>query len=364
MGILTTEHGAGALAQALVASRSTVTVISALAPYHLTHIAHSHEHVDGVLALADLVEATKKPPVPSERSGPGPSDWLLADVARLLQAEGLAVRLRYGVGGQAIPMVVGGTRDRGYSIAVVTDEPPSGPRGSVRDRLRWQYRHLEALGWKVVPLWTIDVFMDPVAAAAQVKRALTGGDVEETSVAEVGTESQIEAEVEAAPEVAVQVADRTGPDIDAAEPTLFDDATLWGDALDTADEAEDDEAAVDEPTDDEADDDESDDEADDDESDDEADEPADEADDDDTAEGELDDADEPDSDLDGDESGSDEDHPSEEDTDPEPAVVEPSRVGVDRPLIPTRAWEDEDAAWGDAGASRDDEIKRDRPPHW
>ena len=276
LGILTTDHGAAALAQALVAGGSRVTVFTALAPHHLTHVASNCENAAGVMALAELVEAVDKPPVPSERSAPGPSDWLLADVARLLRAEGLAVRLRYGVGGQAIPMVVGDTRDRGYSVAVVTDEPPSGPRGSVRDRLRWQHRHLEVLGWRVVPLWTIDVFMDPVAAAAQVKRALRSEDAAE-----------------------------------AIEDEPVDDADE-----DEAD-ADEDEADADE---------------------DEADADEDEAD--------ADDADKPDAD--------------------EPApVAAPTRKGSDRPLIPTRAWEDEDAAWGDGGsASRDDEIKRDRPPHW
>ncbi len=40
--------------------------------------------------------------------------------------------------------------------------------------------------------------------------------------------------------------------------------------------------------------------------------------------------------------------------------------GAERPLIPTRAWEDEDAGWGGSGSgrSRDDEIRGDKPPHW
>ena len=39
--------------------------------------------------------------------------------------------------------------------------------------------------------------------------------------------------------------------------------------------------------------------------------------------------------------------------------------GAERPLIPTRSWEDEDAGWGGSErGGRDDELKRDRPPHW
>jgi len=271
LGILTTDRGAAALAQALVSGTSRVTVLTALAPHHLAHVASGHDGAAGVVALAELVESAKKPPVPSERSAPGPSDWLLADVARLLRAEGLAVRLRYGVGGQAIPLVVGDTRDRGYSVAVVTDELPAGPRGSVRDRMRWHYRHLEALGWTVVPLWTVDVFMDPVGAAAQVKRALRGED---------------------------------------DDTVLFDDAVLDDDSPEEAREGTD-EAPEGEPA------------------------------------------------------SSTEDAVAAEDSVEATPEVAPPRTGSDRPLIPTRAWEDEDAAWGDGdSSSRDEEIKRDRPPHW
>jgi len=47
------------------------------------------------------------------------------------------------------------------------------------------------------------------------------------------------------------------------------------------------------------------------------------------------------------------------------AVPPTPHKGVDRPLIPTRASEDEDAGWGGGESSgRDDELKRDKPPHW
>jgi hypothetical protein len=311
LGILTTDRGAAALAQALVSGTARVTVLTALAPHHLAHVASGHDEAAGVVALAELVESAKKPPVPSERSAPGPSDWLLADVARLLRAEGLAVRLRYGVGGQAIPLVVGDTRDRGYSVAVVTDELPSGPRGSVRDRLRWHYRHLEALGWKVVPLWTVDVFMDPVGAAAQVKRALRGEDDahEDGAVPEADPHPDDDGADEDSEDDAVPEAD-PHPDDDGADEDNEDDAVRDPDSPEEAREGTD-EAPEGEPA------------------------PS------------IEDS---------------EDDADEVETTPEAA---PSRTGSDRPLIPTRAWEDEDAAWGDRGSSsRDEVIKRDRPPHW
>lgn len=304
LGLLGEPTGAAALAQALVVGRTSVHVFTALEPHHLAAIGEACAGAHGVTALGDLIAAARKPAVPPERAAPGPSDWLLADVAHLLRAEGFAVRLRYGVGGQAIPMVVGDVRDRGYRVAVVTDEPTDGPRGSVRDRLRWQYGRLEALGWDVVSLWTLDVFMDPAAAAATVRDAvrLASGTIElAVSPADAGTPVADATEPEPEPEPELEPEPEPEPELE----------------LELGLEAPEDETEA--PT-----------------------------------------AEAPTADT---------DVKASADADPTsaPDPWQPRRApikGVGRPLIPTRAWEDEDAAWGDRGGSRDDEIKRDRPPHW
>lgn len=273
VGILGSAFGAAAVAQALVAARSDVRVFTALDAHHLAAISHTCVDARGVDAVRSLIESSRRAAVPAERQAPGAADWLLADVARLLRAEGLAVRLRYGIGGQAIPMVVGGSHDRGYHVAVVTDEQPEGPRRSVRDRMRWQYGRLEALGWTVVSLWTLDVFMDPARAAETVRAVVEGARDEppvppEANDAHTDIETEIE-RVELVPEPEPEPAPEPAPETPRVSPS-----EAW----------------------------------------------------------------------------------------------QPRKVpikGVGRPLIPTRAWEDEDAAWGDRGAgNRDDEIKRDRPPHW
>ena len=192
VGILGSANGAAAIAQALVAARSDVRVFTALDGHHLVTVGHSCADARGVDAVRGLIEASRRPAIPAERQAPGAADWLLADVARLLREGGLAVRLRYGVGGQAIPMVVGGSRDRGYHVAVVTDEHPDGPRGSVRDRMRWQYGRLEALGWTVVSLWTLDVFLDPARAAAKVRAVVEGGGDAPVLEPEVDVDSEAE----------------------------------------------------------------------------------------------------------------------------------------------------------------------------
>ena len=311
LGILGSETGGAAIAQALVAARSDVRVFTALNAHHLAAIAHTCADVRGVDAVRGLIESSRRPAVPAERQAPGTSDWLLADVARLLRAEGLAVRLRYGVGGQAIPMVVGGSHDRGYHVAVVTDEHPDGPRGSVRDRMRWQYGRLEALGWTVVSLWTLDVFMDPARAAATV-RAVVEGNGPEPSFEPDTSDSAVQSVSDA-------------QFVDAQFVDAHDDGEAFVDFVMPQFEPE---PEVE-------------------------------------AEPELEPEPEPEPEL--------EPEPEPE-PDPEPVEASPSDAwqprkvpvkGVGRPLIPTRAWEDEDAAWGDRGSSsRDDEIKRDRPPHW
>lgn len=313
VGILGSTSGSAAVAQALVAARSDVSVFTALSAHHLAAIADTCVDGRGVDAMAALIESASRAAVPAERTAPGVSDWLLADVARLLRAEGLAVRLRYGIGGQAIPMVVGGMHDRGYHVAVVTDEYPEGPRGSVRDRMRWQYGRLEALGWTVVSLWTLDVFMDPARAAAAVRAVVEGEPIDSSATDEADGDVHVDGDGE------------TRGDVDGEASAVPNDRVdveveVEGDgeeAAVTADGLEPDEAPIEE---------------------------------------------------------AEREREPEPEPEPEPASVPPSEAwqprkvpvkGVGRPLIPTRAWEDEDAAWGERGAgNRDDEIKRDRPPHW
>ena len=277
LGILGTPAGGAALAQALIASRASVAVMSALNPHQLQNLAAASVEGSGAAALASLIEAASQPPVPPERATPGPADWLLSDVARLLRARGCAVRLRYGVGDQAIALAVGGPHDRGYRVAVVTDEPADGPVASLRDRLRWQYRRLEALGWTVVSLCTVDVFVDPVGAADAVMAVL--GDGSEQAAVEV--DEPVEAEEAGEAEEVVHHQDDEA--VETEEVVHHQD----GEAVET------------------------------------------------------------------------------EEVVYHQGVGRTPMRGVDRPLIPTRAWEDEDAAWGErGGSSRDEEIRRDKPPHW
>ncbi len=172
LGVLGADWGRQALAQALVASHARVTIVTALDADHLSDVADSAEDPEAIDALRDLITRGEGDAVAPERPEPAASDWLLSDIATRLRSEGYGVRLRYGAGVDTIAMVVGGPRDRGYRVAVVTDETQAGSSVSLRDRLRWQVSRLERLGWIVVPLWTLDVFTDPDTALASIRNAL------------------------------------------------------------------------------------------------------------------------------------------------------------------------------------------------
>ncbi|WP_084075131.1 hypothetical protein [Demequina sp. NBRC 110052] len=478
LGVLSEEWGTHALTQALVAGRERTWVFGAIGVDALGAIAERSDEGHGVEMLQDLLDAAARAAVAPERPHPAPSDWLLGDIAHRLRSAGCAVRLRYGSGSDAIPMVVGGQGESGFRLAVVTDEASAAGSASLRDRVRWQHARLEALGWTVLPLWTLDVFMDPEAATRQVLDALShaeaptvtasislphaapapvspyesaavpsdtgempvfevpGQDVfdfevehavpalpdepssleDEAATGVVAALRVEEPEPEAEPESdAIAEADPTlgivlpqvGDESDAASPYevpetpgdgIVDDgggAELAADLEAAHDATETQETLALDEDEDEPDADDADvgegDVADEDEPDDEAEEPEpaprpvmklgfgvpklaprsapveddaadahvadDDAADEDAVEAEADqDAGELESDDDADASASG--------ALPAPKVA-PRTAGPERPLIPTRAWEDEDAGWGGRDTrSRDDEIKGDRPPHW
>ncbi|WP_062311063.1 hypothetical protein [Demequina rhizosphaerae] len=392
LGALSEEWRAQALAQAVVASHEQLTVVTALGADDLAAIAEGGE-ADAIDGLRELVLAVGSEPVPPERPEPAPGDWLLADIAGRVRAEGYAVHVRYGTGADAIPLVVGGRHDRGYRVAVVTDEASRSASASVRDRMRHQYASLEALGWTVVSLWTLDVFMDPDAAVAAIIDAVERDKaplVWEQPTLDLGVETSeirvpaeevfdldsVDAVTGAIPELRAEEppapvetpAEPEAPDVTLgisvmlAEQILADkvetralqvqaELDLEGRAAQaddegmteepadqTAEEPAEHAAAEDEPTQD----------------------PADEAE-------APDETDEVEAETEAtDESAAEDTEATTASSLPSPPPIRPASRGAGRPLIPTRASEDLDEGWGGShgGSSRDEEIKRERPPHW
>jgi hypothetical protein len=154
--------------QAIVAALRDVVVVTALSLGELADAATEAPKGHGLDVLADLIAVAGAGPLaPTEQ---GARDWLLADIAARLRAEGLAVGVRFGVGGDVIPLVVG--EGPAFTVAVVTDDALPAQGTSLRDQVRWQRSRLESLGWIVAPLWTLDAFVDPAAATAEILRVV------------------------------------------------------------------------------------------------------------------------------------------------------------------------------------------------
>ena len=168
LGILASGVGANAVRQAVVASARDMLVVSALGVGDLGAAAADAPTGHGLDMLADLVAVAGAGPLAASEQGS--ADYLMADIADRLREQGLDVRVRYGVGGDSIPLVVGA--GGALSVAVVTDDALPAAGTSLRDQVRWQRARLEALGWTVVPLWTLDAFIDPAAATAEILGAL------------------------------------------------------------------------------------------------------------------------------------------------------------------------------------------------
>ena len=168
LGLLAAPVGASAMRQAIVAALRDVVVVTALSLGQLADAAAKAPNGHGLDVLADLIAVAGAGRLsPGEQ---GARDWLLGDIASRLRAEGLTVGVRYGVGGDVIPLVVG--EGRAFTVAVVTDDALPAQGTSLRDQVRWQRSRLESLGWTVAPLWTLDAFVDPAAATAGILRVV------------------------------------------------------------------------------------------------------------------------------------------------------------------------------------------------
>lgn len=56
--------------------------------------------------------------------------------------------------------------------------------------------------------------------------------------------------------------------------------------------------------------------------------------------------------------------PSTGDEEPRRRPRRATRPGREHTADQTRAWEDDDRAWGGPGETGDDPLLRERPPHW
>ncbi|GMA30448.1 hypothetical protein [Litorihabitans aurantiacus] len=182
-GAVSTPHGVSLLVDAIDACRGRLVVTSCIAPSELDS---SRLRAAGSKMLADLLAFAEAGGDIEVETGEreGSPDPLLVDLADRLWRMGLQVVANYGpVGGVRIPLAVGHphlAESFGVAILSDTEEYVTTPSLRVRDR-HWVER-LERRGWDVVVLASLDVFLDPDDAAQRILHAVServraqGGD--------------------------------------------------------------------------------------------------------------------------------------------------------------------------------------------
>lgn len=95
-----------------------------------------------------------------------------ADVTERLEALGIDVVPRYGVGGYRVDFAAAHPADPARMVlAIEADGPSYRESRSARDRDRLRKEHLERLGWSFHRIWSTSWFSDPEAEIAKVQQA-------------------------------------------------------------------------------------------------------------------------------------------------------------------------------------------------
>lgn len=150
---------AAELGHAVAAARRAVTLVADAAP-------GSWPETDTGRLAQQVLEVGTAPRAtgPADELGDNP---LLEDLARRLRAEGLGVRLGFGVGPHRIELAVEDPQEPGRPlVAVRTDARP----GTLEDRdgIRLEAEQLTRLGWTPMRVWCTDLFRDPAREVARI----------------------------------------------------------------------------------------------------------------------------------------------------------------------------------------------------
>lgn len=133
----------------------------------------------GARMLVDLLDSADNPEgmeraLTTPESFESEPDRLLVDLAERLWRAGLTVVPRFGLNdGIQIPLAIGSAElPSELLVAVLTDDDTYVKEPSLRRRERLWPARLEAAGWKVITCYTMEVFANPAAQAAKVRKAV------------------------------------------------------------------------------------------------------------------------------------------------------------------------------------------------
>lgn len=177
-GPLSEPDGRAKFALAMTRARSHIHIISCFRPEDLDEQRLSYgavdffELLDRELAGNSLLGSPASRAQDSEKAAG--EDPLVADLADRLRARGARVWHHYDgaldiVAAPDPVMQLGrAEQDIPAPVAVESDGTAKYQSMSVRERSRLRPQMLERLGWRYVPLWTIEVFTDPSGCADQI----------------------------------------------------------------------------------------------------------------------------------------------------------------------------------------------------
>ncbi|ALE92913.1 AAA family ATPase [Arthrobacter alpinus] len=195
-GPLSEPDGRAKFALAMTRARNHIHIITCFRPEDLDEQRLSHGAVDFFELLDRELAGNSLLGTPASRAQDSEKrageDPLVADLADRLRARGARVWHHYDGALDIVaapdPVSLLGREEHEIPVpvAVESDGTAKYQSMSVRERSRLRPEMLERLGWRYVPLWTIEVFTDPSSCADQIGRYLglssTSVDAELTSL--------------------------------------------------------------------------------------------------------------------------------------------------------------------------------------
>lgn len=177
-GPLSEPDGRAKFALAMTRARNHIHVLSCFRPEDLDEQRLSYGAVDFFELLDRELGGNSLLGTPTSRAQESEresgEDPLVADLAERLRARGARVWHHYDGALDIVaapdPVAFLGKEDHEIPVpvAVESDGTSKYKHMSVRERSRLRPQMLERLGWRYVPLWTIEVFTDPSRCADQI----------------------------------------------------------------------------------------------------------------------------------------------------------------------------------------------------
>lgn len=177
-GPLSAEGGRAKFALAMTRARQSLHVLTCFKPEDLDRTRLAHGAVDLYELLDREISGNTDLGTPASRAAASEqalgADPLVADLGDRLRARGARVWHQYDgvidVVAAADPLSTMGqdAAEIPRPVAIESDGTEQYRQMTVRERSRLRPQLLERLGWRYMPLWTIEVFTDPSACADRI----------------------------------------------------------------------------------------------------------------------------------------------------------------------------------------------------